>query len=249
MKLFHRSGGEGSPRLVLIHGLGANADVWLPLQKHLSEWNGAWLAPDLRGHGRSPHHAPYSYAGHAADIAGLLAQDEEVAIVGHSMGGVVAMALASGWFGIKVRKVIAFGVKIRWAPQEVPKLHALARTPSKSFEGRNEAIERYLKVSGLFGLVEPSSPMAASGVREENGKWRLAQDPMIYAAAGPELAPLVKAMQCPLCLAAGSKDPMVSAADMQAFDPKPHLIEGAGHNVQVDRPDELWQFIKAELAR
>ena len=248
MKLWHREGGEGGEggaRLLLIHGLAANADVWIPLEKHLQ---GRWLAPDLRGHGRSPHAAPYGYASYAADVAGLLGQDEEVTIVGHSMGGVVAMALATGWFGIKVRKVIAFGVKIRWAPDEVPKLHSLARAPARLFESRGEAIERYLKVSGLFGLVDSSSPLAASGVREEGGKFRLAADPLTYAAAGPEVAPMVRAMKAPLRLGAGSKDPMVSAADMQPFDPNPHLIEGAGHNAQVERPQALWQFIQAELA-
>jgi pimeloyl-ACP methyl ester carboxylesterase len=249
MKLWFREGGEGAaPRLILIHGLGANADVWIPLEKHLPGWSGKWLMPDLRGHGRSPHQAPYSYAGYAADVADLLDQDEEVAIVGHSMGGVVAMALATGWFGVKVRKVVAFGVKIRWTPDEVPKLHALARSPARMFDRREEALERYLKVSGLFGLVEPSSAIAQSGVREEKGKFRLAADPMINAAAGPELRPFVAAMTCPLRLGAGSKDAMVSAADMQAFDPHPFMIEGAGHNAQVERPAELWQIIRTELA-
>src|SRR3989442_169767 len=148
MKLWKNHGGSGSPTLLLIHGLGANADVWAPLEKHLAEWPGRWLAPDLRGHGRSPHAAPYGYAGHAADVADMLRQDEEVTVVGHSMGGVVGMALATGWFGIRVRKVIAFGVKIRWAPDEFSKLHALARAPVRFFDNRSEAIERYLKVSG-----------------------------------------------------------------------------------------------------
>ena len=246
MKLWCREGGSGhGPRLVLIHGLGANADVWEPLVSHIDT---RWMAADLRGHGRSPHAAPYSYAGHAADVADLLTQDEEVVIVGHSMGGVVSMALASGWFGIRVRKVAAFGVKIRWAPEEFTKLHALARAPLRFFDTRNEATDRYLKVSGLSGLVDPASAMAASGVREENGRFRLAADPMINAAAGPELAPFVKAMNCPLRLGAGSKDPMVNAADMQPFDPRPFILEGAGHNAQVERPAQLWQLIKGELA-
>jgi pimeloyl-ACP methyl ester carboxylesterase len=246
MKLWHREGGQGSgPRLVLIHGLGANADVWLPMEKSIDRRR---LAPDLRGHGRSPHQAPYGYAGYAADVAQLLQQDEEVDIVGHSMGGVVGMALASGWFGIRVRKLIAFGVRIRWAPDDVPKLQALARTAPRMFDAKAQAVERYLKVSGLFGLVEAESPVAQSGVREHEGKWRLAADPMINAAAGPELAPIVRAMKCPLRLAAGSKDPMVTAADMAPFDAHAHIIEGAGHNAQVEQPGKLWEFIRQELA-
>ena len=246
MKLWHREGGHGGERrLVLIHGLGANADVWIPLEKSLER---RWLMMDLRGHGRSPHQAPYGYAAFAADVASLLQQDEEVDVVGHSMGGVVGMALATGWFGIRVRKVVAFGVKIRWAPDEAPKLHALARAPAKLFDSKEQAIERYLKVSGLFGLIGAEHAMAQAGVREQDGKWRLAADPMINAAAGPELAPLVRAMLCPLRLAAGSKDPMVNGADMAPFDAAAHIIEGAGHNAQVERPAELWQFVRAELA-
>jgi pimeloyl-ACP methyl ester carboxylesterase len=243
MKLWHREGGQGGERrLVLIHGLGANADVWQAMEKNIDR---RWIAPDLRGHGRSRHQPPYGYAMFAADVAELLQQGEEVDIVGHSMGGVVGMALATGWFGVKVRKVVAFGVKIRWAPDEAPKLHALARTPPKLFDTKEQAIERYLKVSGLFGLVDPAH--AANGVREEGGKWRLASDPMVNAAAGPDFAPLVRAMQSPLKLGAGSKDPMVNAGDMAPYDPQPRIIEGAGHNAQVEKPAELWEWIRQEL--
>ena len=245
MKLWYREGGQGGTRrLLLIHGLGANADVWRPLEKDLDR---RWLAADLRGHGRSSHQQPYGYAMYAADVAELLQQGEEVDIVGHSMGGVVGMALATGWYGVKVRKVIAFGVKIRWAPDEAQKLHALARTPPKLFDTREQAIERYLKVSGLFGLVEVSDPAALSGVRAEGEKWRMAADPMINAAAGPEFAPLVRAMQSPLTLGAGSKDPMVNAGDMAPYDPQPRIIEGAGHNAQVEKPAELLEWIRQEL--
>lgn len=245
MKLWHREGGQGGERrLLLIHGLGANADVWQPMAGSIDR---RWIAPDLRGHGRSPHQPPYGYAMYAADVAELLEQGEEVDVVGHSMGGVVGMVLASGWYGIKVRKVIAFGVKIRWAPDEAPKLHALARTPPKLFDTREQAIERYLKVSGLFGLVDASNAAALSGVRPEGEKWRMAVDPLINAAAGPEFAPLVRAMQSPLKLGAGSKDPMVNAADMAPYDPQPRIIEGAGHNTQVEKPAELWGWIRQEL--
>ena len=248
MKLWVREGGEGregGARTVLLHGLGANADVWLPLVEHLE---GRWLAPDLRGHGRSPHGAPYGYASFAGDVADLLGQDEEVTLVGHSMGGAVAMALATGWYGVRVRKVIAFGVKIHWGVAELEKLRTLARVPARLFETRAEAIERYLKVSGLFGLVDPASPLAASGIREEDGKFRIAADPLTYAATGPDMQTMVNAMRAPLRLGGGRQDAMANLADMRAFDANPCVFEGAGHNVQVERPQELWQFIRAELA-
>ena len=245
MKLWVCEGGEGGARTVLLHGLGANADVWLPLVEHLQ---GRWLAPDLRGHGRSPHGAPYGYASCAGDVADLLGQDEEVTLVGHSLGGAVAMALATGWYGVRVRKVIAFGVKIHWGAAELEKLRALARAPARLFETRGEAIERYLKVSGLFGLVDPAGPLAASGVREEDGKFRVAADPLTCAAAGPDMQTMVNAMRVPLRLGGGSRDAMANLADMRAFDANPRVFEGAGHNVQVESPQELWQFIRTEIA-
>jgi pimeloyl-ACP methyl ester carboxylesterase len=55
-------------------------------------------------------------------------------------------------------------------------------------------------------------------------------------------------MKAPLRLGAGSKDSMVNVDDMQPFDPRPYVIEGAGHNAQVERPAELWQFIAPELS-
>jgi pimeloyl-ACP methyl ester carboxylesterase len=108
-------GGSGDRLLVLLHGMGANASVWerlLPLIER--SWRGRWLAPDLRGHGRSRRDGPYGFGAHAADVAGLIEAESPgpVTLVGHSFGGAVAALLASGWFGPRVRDVAAFGVKI-----------------------------------------------------------------------------------------------------------------------------------------
>jgi pimeloyl-ACP methyl ester carboxylesterase len=243
--LWVEEGGQGGPTLVLLHGLGCNADVWDGLKPTVKErWPGRWLIPDLRGHGRSGHRAPYSYAGHAADVAALIGQHEEAVVIGHSMGGVIAMALATGWFGVRVRHVVAFGIKIRWTDEEVSKLHQLARAPVRWFDSRAEAVDRYLKVSGLIGLVAPDSPAALSGVREEGGRYRLASDPGINAAAGPAVADFVKAMHAPLSLGAGSRDPMVTREDMLAFHPDPDIFDGVGHNVHVERADLIWRMIE-----
>lgn len=248
-EIWAEQGGSSGPALMLLHGLGANADIWQKMKALVEkEWPGRWIVPDLRGHGRSGHRAPYGYAGHAADMAALLGQHEEAVVVGHSMGGVVAMAMASGWYGVKVRHVIAFGVKIRWTPDEVTKLHALGQAPVRWFATRDEAVDRYLKVSGLFGLVDPASAAARSGIREEGGRFRLASDPAINGAAGPDVAAFVAAARAPIRLAAGSKDAMVTLADMQPFDPAPEIFEGAGHNLHVERPDELWRFVRRAIA-
>jgi len=235
-------GTANGPTLVLLHGLGANASVWdgmLPLVRE--GWPGRWMTVDLRGHGRSPHAAPYSYAHFAADVAAALdEQDGEIAVIGHSMGGAIAMALATGWFGVTVRKVLAFGVKIQWSADEVAAMKQLAQKPAKLFDDRDQAIDRYLKVSGLIGLVDPSSDQAAFGIAEENGQFRLASSASITAAVGPSVASFMQAAEAPVRLAAGDKDPMVSMDDMIPLDPDAILWPGIGHNAHVERPDLVW---------
>ena len=240
------TGGTGAPTLLLLHGLGVNAAAWgalMPLVE--ARWPGRWIAPDLRGHGRSDHGAPYGYAVHAADVAGLLAQDEEAVVLGHSMGGVVAMALATGWFGVPVSAVLAFGVKIAWTCEEVAKLKQIAAAPPRLFGCREDAVERYLKVSGMFGLIAPDSDAALSGVTENEGQYRLASDPAVNAVAGPEVAEFFQAARAPVSLAAGADDPMVSLEDMKALDPDAVCVDGAGHNLHLEKPDVLWTLLEA----
>ncbi len=248
--LWVESGGAGKPVLLMLHGLGANATVWQRLRPLVeAHWRGRWLAPDLRGHGRSGHAAPYGMAMHAADVAGLLDTDEEVIILGHSMGGGVAMTLAGGWFGVKVRQVIAFGVKLIWTAEELAKARELARAPVRWFATRDEAIERYLRVSGLKGLIDAASPEAAVGVVAEQGRFRLAADPRVNAVVGSPIETVIAALRAPLRLAAGARDPMVTLEQMRRFDPQAAIIADAGHNPHVEAPEKLWRAVEDALAR
>jgi pimeloyl-ACP methyl ester carboxylesterase len=246
--LWVEQGGTGSPTLVLLHGLGANAAVWEPLRPWLARsWPGRWLAPDLRGHGRSSPDGLRGYAGHAADVAALLDPGEEVVLLGHSMGGVVAMALATGWFGVTVRRVVAFGVKLIWTDEETAKFQALGRAPVRWFETRAEAAGRALRAAGLDGLVDPASPVAAAGVVEEGGRFRLAAGPWAYSVVGPPVTDFARAARAPLRLAAGARDPMVTAEQMRALDPDAVVWDGLGHNPHVEAPERVGQLV-ADLA-
>jgi pimeloyl-ACP methyl ester carboxylesterase len=241
------SGGSGGPTLLLLHGQGATAAVWQGLRPLLAaRWPGRWVAPDLRGHGRSAHRSPYAFGTHAADLADLFAPGEEVVVLGHSMGGAVAIALASGWFGLGVRQVIAFGVKLVWSQEEIAKAQELARAPVRWFDTSEEAVERYLRISGLKGLVAPEA--AVSGIVPEGGRFRLAADPGIAAVVGPPIEALIAAARSPLRLAAGERDPMVTPAQMRRFDPGAVVLPGLGHNPHVEAPERLWRAVEEMLA-
>src|SRR5205085_1755010 len=140
VELHVEEGGSAGPTLLLLHGLGANGDVWKGMLPLIAEnWKGRWLIPDFRGHGRSEARGPYSVASHAADVASLLDQDEEVVVAGHSMGGLVALALATEWFGINVKRAAAFSMKIQWTAGEIAKFRQLAEAPARWFDTEAEA--------------------------------------------------------------------------------------------------------------
>lgn len=81
--------------LVVIHGLLGSADNW---RSHLKVWQRSRrvIAVDLRNHGRSPHAEGMAYATMANDVLALLDKlsIKHAHVLGHSMGGKVAMSLA-----------------------------------------------------------------------------------------------------------------------------------------------------------
>ena len=239
-------GGRGERLLVLLHGMGANASVWERLLPFVEgSWSGRWLAPDLRGHGRSVREGPYGVGVNAADVAGLVEAEAPgpVTLVGHSFGGAVAALVASGWFGLRVDEVAAFGVKIEWTDAETEKARELARRPAPVFATREEATERYLRISGLAGLAPPSSATAAAGVIGADGRFQVAMDPRAYGAVGPSVAGLLRVAAAPLRLAAGERDPMVTLDQMRRVDPAARIFEGVGHNAHWEAPEQVWEFI------
>jgi esterase len=87
---------DGRPPVVLLHGLFGSARNVGALQKSLAATGKRVIALDLRNHGDSPHAADTGYAAMAADVVETLAALDALPcrLLGHSMGGKVAMRLA-----------------------------------------------------------------------------------------------------------------------------------------------------------
>lgn len=237
-----RGGDSGGPVLLLVHGLGATRHVWDGLISQLDgRWD--WVAPDLPGHGSSPplpHHGPgYTFGGLADALAQVLDPQRPVAILGHSLGGVVGLALASGWFGITVTSVCGLGMKVRWSEPELAKAGELAARPPQMFDTRDEAIERALKVAGLHGLVPPDAAAATAGVVPTSGGWQLAMDPAAFAVGRPDMPGLLAAARAEVILAAGEHDPMGPPAHLRELRSDAVALPGLGHNAHVEDPGAL----------
>ncbi len=240
-------GGSGAPTLLLMHGAGCVAGVWDGLVDILeNKWPGNRIVPDLRGHGRSDHADDYSVGHLAADMASLLRDAGKVVICAHSMGGLIAMALATGMYGVDVKHAIAIGTKISFTDEELAQTLKRAEMPNRLFDTRDDAIERFLLVSGLTGLVDPGSDVAASGVVEDSGGFRLAADmrgALIAKSAYTEELYAAAGAHTHVVLAAGENDAMVPIPQLRELDPQGVELIGLGHNAHVEDPEAVWKLI------
>jgi len=96
MKLFYREFGNGKP-IIILHGLFGSSDNWMTIGKSIAYNNNCKvIIPDQRNHGKSPHHPAMDYFALTKDLHELYQSlnIEEASIIGHSMGGKVAMYFA-----------------------------------------------------------------------------------------------------------------------------------------------------------
>jgi len=93
--LYARVEGQGQPLLIL-HGFLGMSDNWKTLSTAYAQMGFAVHALDLRNHGRSFHHPEFNYAVMAEDVCRYMDANglSQAAVIGHSMGGKLAMHLA-----------------------------------------------------------------------------------------------------------------------------------------------------------
>jgi esterase len=139
VNLYSQALGNGPP-VILLHGLLGSANNLGALARQLGGYN--TLRVDLRNHGRSPHSSAMNYPLMVADLLHFLDERniEQCALVGHSMGGKVAMALAL----LRPERVAAL-VVVDICPIEYQDnrhddvFAALQGMPLQSLEGRQQA--------------------------------------------------------------------------------------------------------------
>ena len=90
---YARAIGDGGSRVVFLHGLFGQGRNWTQIGKALADRHRVLLV-DLPHHGRSGWEADFDYLRVADQVAALLDAADPVALVGHSLGGKVAMVLA-----------------------------------------------------------------------------------------------------------------------------------------------------------
>lgn len=236
MTIYGESGGsEGAP-IVFLHGLGATAAVWRPMIDILAERR--WVAFDLPGHGGSARLTDYNSASIAAALAPYV-PDEDATIVGHSLGGMVALELAAMRVRRLATRVFGIGIKVVWSEDELGRMARLADRVQAEFATREEAEARAATVAGL---ANAPSRVVERGVVRGVRNWELSFDQKAFAVGAPDMGKLMQVADCPVHLACGHLDNMVDITQLQCFDAAPTRLAG-GHNVMVECPDAVLKWI------
>jgi len=154
MKLFFREFGKGKPLLIL-HGLFGFSDNWVTHAKRLADYYRVILV-DLRNHGHSPWSVEFSYELMAADVEELVNQLElsNVILLGHSMGGKVAMRYAQ-LFPERLDKlvVVDMGVK-EYPPHHQQILLAINSLELSKIKARSEAEKHFRNYLADEGIIQ-----------------------------------------------------------------------------------------------
>ncbi|KOF04054.1 alpha/beta hydrolase [Roseivirga seohaensis subsp. aquiponti] len=151
-ELYFRELGEGKP-LIILHGLLGTSDNWLTLGKKYAEHFKVYIL-DQRNHGQSFHDDEFSYPAMAEDLLNFMNNHniEKAHILGHSMGGKVAMTFATEHPN-RVDKLIVADI----GPQSYPPHHTLIFKGLFSLDlpnlsSRKEADEKLAEYIPEFGV-------------------------------------------------------------------------------------------------
>lgn len=118
MELFYRRFGQGVP-LIILHGLYGSSDNWVSIAKRL-ESDYAIILPDQRNHGQSPHSPEHKYLNLVTDLEELIRKlnVEHFYLMGHSMGGRVAMLFQSKFPKMAERLVVVDVAPWGYSPED-----------------------------------------------------------------------------------------------------------------------------------
>jgi pimeloyl-ACP methyl ester carboxylesterase len=251
-------GNAAAPPIILLHGGRDHGRSWdriaRALQPHFHV-----MAPDLRGHGDSEwaKGSSYSLADHVYDLTHLIGAGREAVLVGHSFGGMIALAFA-GTFPERVSRLAALdgaflptppsaSIDARMA-QWVAQLDRISTSQARRFRNVEEAAE-LMSTHNQRLTSEQALHLAHHAVRQNaDGSFGWKVDPYQHARApyrlsGDDYTALWSRITCPTLLLCGSESfiPDLGKAGILAHfkraDQK--IIAGAGHWLHHDQPEDV----------
>lgn len=250
MQLHYQSVGTGQP-LIFIHGLFGSGDNWRSVAKHFSQ-SYQVISLDLRNHGRSPHSDMQNYALMAADLLALYdtLQIEKAHLVGHSVGGKVAMQFAHT-YPDRVKQLVVVDMATRaYADEHTHLIDALLAIDLKQYNSRS-GVDAALKNNIKDTMVRQFLLMNLA--RTETGlEWRLNLQglkqnyPHLQAAVCQE-----SLYENPCLFIKGARSNYIQEADIsmlrQQFSRAQFKSLDAAHWVHAEQPQTFITMVEAYI--
>ena len=250
---FHSSG--DGPLLVLLHGIASTADTWAPVATGLAASHTV-LAPDLLGHGSSAKpRGDYSLGADASGVRDLITAlgHERATVVGHSLGGGIAMQFAyqfperverlvlisSGGLGREVHPIL----RASTLPGSEIVLALLGRRWLRTTGGAVGATLGRLGLRAGEDLAGVAAGLASLGDADARGAFvhtaRAAIDPGGQRVSATDR--LYLAAHLPTLIVWGERDPIIPAAHGEAAHAaipgsRLEIFAGAGHFPHREQP-------------
>ncbi len=248
--------GVAGPAVVCIHGWSSFKEIWwstlLALAPHVRAF-----APDLPGHGDTPLQGSVKMHQIAARIAQFCAARglDRITLVGHSMGGNIALELALARPDLLDRLVL---VDPAAQPAEMPRYTRSYLDPLRGWPSLRASMAlarplRLVRVPHMHGggLVRPAIRRAAYMARHDADALHALLGSMFANPIGPRLAEI----RLPTLVVSGEFDPLVPPPLSQQVaraipGARYALVRGAAHNPMDERPREfaaiLLDFLRAQ---
>ena len=246
-KLYFRILGEGTP-LFILHGLLGSSDNWISLAKIWSKTHKVYLI-DLRNHGQSFHSDQFNYDLMANDVYELIMDEsiQSVDIIGHSMGGKVAMKLAVQ-HPSKIKNLVIIDIAPKYYPvhheQILKGLKAIQLSNLASRNEADETLKKYVNEAGIRQFLLKNLKRNAEGYI-----WKMNLNVISEQIenVGENLKNHDKFDGPTLFIRGGNSD-YINGADLAQINKifpksKVETIDNAGHWVHAEKPTELMMTI------
>jgi pimeloyl-ACP methyl ester carboxylesterase len=258
-------GVEPANPLVLLHASGCHAGWWAEVAPELARRLACRvLAPDLRGHGDTEpsEDGLYGWDVFLRDVDALLdeLELEEPILVGHSMGGFIALLYASrnrepfdgaragdprehARRGRALAGVVAADLLCEVGGETLERLHNASERPAPMFDSREAAVAAFRLVP-----AETSAPaealvrLAEDAVRQApDGAWTYKFDRRSLRLEPARLWDEAQHVTCPVLVLRGAQSALMTAHTAQRLaaalpDGREEAIPGAFHNLMLDQP-------------
>ncbi|NNF01512.1 MAG: alpha/beta fold hydrolase [Bacteroidia bacterium] len=252
MELNYKVTGSGKPILIL-HGLFGSLDNWQSIAKRLSRHFSVYSI-DLRNHGRSPHDDIMNYRVMVEDILDFMDDSKihKASLIGHSMGGKVAMKLAADHPDRIDKLVIVDMAPVEYKAHHNDVFNALRSVDLHNVMNRSDAevvLQEHLNEEAVIQFLMKGLYRDA----DMNFAWRYNLE-ALYKNYDNLLAGIE--VEIPynrgVLFIKGEKSPYVGQKEemkISKFFPSYEIeeIKGAGHWVHAESPDAFYAVLEAYL--